>query len=92
MDREQITDTLHRPERPKTTPSTAVTIETKASPHGRSGEDHRRGQTLHIVEGIALLGSRDGTVIEAHAGDTPQTYRAEQVTDDTCRAPRTPTR
>jgi quercetin dioxygenase-like cupin family protein len=26
---------------------------------------HRLGQVLHILDGIALLGSRDGTVIEA---------------------------
>ncbi|MFD4598420.1 hypothetical protein ACFWPQ_10310 [Streptomyces sp. NPDC058464] len=32
------------------------------------------------------------TVAEAHPGDTPRTYRAEQVTDDTCRAPRSPAR
>ncbi|MEZ0064424.1 quercetin dioxygenase-like cupin family protein [Streptacidiphilus sp. MAP12-20] len=70
------------------------------------------------------MGSRDGTVIEAHPGDTvctapgeehwhgaapdrlmahlvlmdgdtsdaPQTTWAEQVADDTYRAPRTPTR
>jgi quercetin dioxygenase-like cupin family protein len=85
---------------------------------------HRPGQTLHIVGGIALLGSRGGTVIEARPGDTvrtapgeehwhgaapdrfmahlvlmggdtsdaPLTDWAEQVTDDTYRAPRTPTR
>jgi quercetin dioxygenase-like cupin family protein len=29
---------------------------------------HRLGQTLHILDGIALVGSRDGTVIEAHPG------------------------
>lgn len=31
---------------------------------------HAVGQTLHIVSGIALIGTRDGTVIEAHPGDT----------------------
>jgi quercetin dioxygenase-like cupin family protein len=31
---------------------------------------HRLGQTLHIIEGTALLGSRDGTVIQARPGDT----------------------
>ncbi|MEY9842568.1 cupin domain-containing protein [Streptacidiphilus sp. EB103A] len=31
---------------------------------------HRLGQTLHVIEGVALLGSRDGAVIEAHPGDT----------------------
>ncbi|GAB1510867.1 (R)-mandelonitrile lyase [Actinophytocola sp. KF-1] len=31
---------------------------------------HAMGQTLHVVSGVALVGTRDGTVIEAHAGDT----------------------
>ena len=39
---------------------------------------HRLGQTLRIVEGIALLGSRDGTVIEAHPGDTIWTAPGEE--------------
>ena len=39
---------------------------------------HRLGQTLHIIEGIALLGSRDGTVIEAHPGDTIHTAPDEE--------------
>lgn len=39
---------------------------------------HRLGQTLHITEGIALLGSRDGTVIEARPGDTIRTAPGEE--------------
>ncbi len=39
---------------------------------------HRLGQTLHIIEGVALLGSRDGTVIEAHPGDTIYTAAGEE--------------
>jgi quercetin dioxygenase-like cupin family protein len=39
---------------------------------------HRLGQTLHIIEGTALLGSRDGTVIEAHPGDTIYTAPGEE--------------
>ena len=31
---------------------------------------HPRGQTLHILEGLALVGTRDGTVIQARAGET----------------------
>ena len=34
---------------------------------------HRLGQVLHILDGTALLGSRDSTVIEAHPGDTRST-------------------
>lgn len=39
---------------------------------------HRLGQTLHIIDGIALLGSRDGTVIEARPGDTIYTAPGEE--------------
>ena len=31
---------------------------------------HSNGQTLHVLEGIALVGTRDGTVIRARAGET----------------------
>lgn len=40
------------------------------APRSRSHwHSHRLGQTLHIIDGIALLGSRDGRVIEARPGD-----------------------
>jgi quercetin dioxygenase-like cupin family protein len=31
---------------------------------------HAVGQTLHITDGIGLVGTRDGTVLRARAGDT----------------------
>ncbi|ANH89807.1 cupin [Streptomyces sp. SAT1] len=31
---------------------------------------HAVGQTLYVVSGIALIGTRDGTVLEAHPGRT----------------------
>ncbi len=31
---------------------------------------HAMGQTLHVVSGVALVGTRDGTIIEAHPGET----------------------
>lgn len=31
---------------------------------------HVLGQTLHVVSGVALVGTRDGVVFEAHPGDT----------------------
>lgn len=31
---------------------------------------HAVGQTLHVTEGIALIGTRDGIVLEAHPGET----------------------
>ena len=33
-------------------------------------QHHILGQTLHVVSGIALIGGRDGVVLEAHPGDT----------------------
>jgi quercetin dioxygenase-like cupin family protein len=49
------------------------------APCARSNwHSHRLGQTLHILDGTALLGSRDGTVIEAHPGDTICTAPGEE--------------
>ena len=31
---------------------------------------HERGQTLHVTEGVALIGTRDGTVVRATPGET----------------------
>lgn len=31
---------------------------------------HDVGQTLHVSEGVGLVGTRDGTVVRARAGDT----------------------
>ena len=31
---------------------------------------HDVGQTLHVTEGVALVGTRDGSVVRARAGDT----------------------
>lgn len=31
---------------------------------------HPLGQTLHVVAGIARIGTRDGVVLEAHPGET----------------------
>ncbi|WP_327111832.1 cupin domain-containing protein [Streptomyces sp. NBC_01341] len=31
---------------------------------------HAVGQTLHVVSGTALVGTRDGTLLEAHPGET----------------------
>ncbi|AYG03463.1 (R)-mandelonitrile lyase [Gryllotalpicola protaetiae] len=39
---------------------------------------HALGQTLHITEGVALIGTRDGTTIEAHPGDTIFTPSGEE--------------
>jgi quercetin dioxygenase-like cupin family protein len=39
---------------------------------------HSLGQTLHIVSGVALVGTRDGKVIEARPGDTVWTPPDEE--------------
>ena len=39
---------------------------------------HARGQTLHITEGVARIGTRDGTVITARPGDTISTPPGEE--------------
>ena len=38
---------------------------------------HARGQTLHVTEGTALVGARDGTVIELAPGQTAWTPPGE---------------
>jgi quercetin dioxygenase-like cupin family protein len=39
---------------------------------------HARGQYLHILSGTALIGGRDGTVLEGHAGQTIYTPPGEE--------------
>lgn len=39
---------------------------------------HARGQTLHITSGVALIGTRDGTVIRATPGQTVYTPPGEE--------------
>jgi quercetin dioxygenase-like cupin family protein len=41
------------------------------SPGARTNwHSHAVGQTLHVVSGVALIGTRDGTVLQAHPGET----------------------
>lgn len=41
------------------------------SPGARTAwHHHALGQTLHVMSGVALIGTRDGTILEAHPGDT----------------------
>ena len=39
---------------------------------------HIRGQYLHITQGVAHFGGRDGTIIEVHAGQTLYTPPGEE--------------
>lgn len=44
---------------------------TRFAPGARTDWHHHAvGQTLHVVSGVALVGTRDGTIFEAHAGET----------------------
>lgn len=38
---------------------------------------HARGQYLHVIAGVARFGSRDGTIIEVHPGQTLYTPPGE---------------
>lgn len=52
-------------------PSRMRTNIVRFSPGARTfWHHHVMGQTLHVVSGIALIGARDGTVFEAHPGET----------------------
>lgn len=39
---------------------------------------HARGQYLHVTQGVALFGTRDGTVIKVHAGQTAYAAPGEE--------------
>lgn len=39
---------------------------------------HKNGQTLHITDGVALIGTRDGTIIRATQGQTIYTPPGEE--------------
>ena len=49
---------------------------------------HAVGQTLHITEGVGLVGTRDGTVFRVHAGQTvvcpPDEDHWHGAAGDTC--------
>jgi quercetin dioxygenase-like cupin family protein len=39
---------------------------------------HAHGQTLHITEGVGLVGTRDGVILEVRPGDTIYTPPGEE--------------
>ena len=52
-------------------PSRMVVALVRFTPGARSNwHSHAVGQTLHVTEGIGLVGTRDGTVLRLRAGDT----------------------
>ncbi|MFJ1807822.1 MULTISPECIES: cupin domain-containing protein [unclassified Streptomyces] len=68
-------DVIHRGEDPSRMRANLV----RFTPGARTAwHSHALGQTLHIVEGIALVQSRGGDILEAHPGDVIHTPPGEE--------------
>jgi quercetin dioxygenase-like cupin family protein len=68
-------DVIYRGEEPSKARANLV----RFSPGARTAwHSHSLGQTLYIVEGIALIQSRGGQLIEAHPGDVVWTPSGEE--------------
>ncbi|MEU5647124.1 (R)-mandelonitrile lyase [Streptomyces milbemycinicus] len=68
-------DVIHRGEEPSRARANVV----RFSPGSRTAwHSHGLGQTLYIVEGIALIQSRGGDILEARPGDVVYTPPGEQ--------------
>jgi quercetin dioxygenase-like cupin family protein len=54
-----------------TGPSRMTVALVRFTPGARTNwHSHALGQTLHVTEGVGLVGTRDGTVLRIRAGDT----------------------
>lgn len=54
-----------------TGPSRMVVGLVRFTPGARTNwHSHAVGQTLHVTEGVGLVGTRDGAVVRVRAGDT----------------------
>jgi quercetin dioxygenase-like cupin family protein len=68
-------DVIHRGEEPSRIRANMV----RFAPGARTAwHSHGLGQTLYIVEGIALIQSRGGEILQAHPGDVIWTPPDEQ--------------
>ena len=68
-------DVIYRGEEPSRTRANMV----RFAPGTRTAwHSHGLGQTLYIVEGIALIQSRGGDIVEAHPGDVVFTLAGEE--------------
>ncbi|MET7331239.1 cupin domain-containing protein [Nonomuraea sp. NPDC005650] len=68
-------DVIYRGEEPSRARANLV----KFAPGARTAwHSHGLGQTLYIVEGVALIQSRGGEIIEAHPGDIVHTPPGEE--------------
>jgi len=60
-------------------PSRMIVSLVRFAPGARTNwHSHAVGQTLHVTDGIGLVGTRDGTVIRMRAGDTVYTPPGEE--------------
>jgi quercetin dioxygenase-like cupin family protein len=56
-----------------------VVAKVRFAPGARTAwHSHARGQYLHVTAGVARFGSRDGTIIEVHPGQTLYTPPGEE--------------
>jgi quercetin dioxygenase-like cupin family protein len=63
---------------PKTEGQRMIVGKVRFAPGARTAwHSHALGQTIHVTEGVALLGSRDGTIFEATPGQTIYTAPGE---------------
>lgn len=63
----------------KPNPSRMIVSRVRFTPDARTAwHCHALGQTLHITDGVALLGTRDGTVIEVRPGQSVYTPPGEE--------------
>ncbi|GIE36101.1 cupin [Actinoplanes italicus] len=54
-----------------TGPSRMTVALVRFTPGARTNwHSHAVGQTLHVTEGVGLVGTRDGSVLHIHAGET----------------------
>lgn len=52
-------------------PSRMTVVLVRFVPGARTNwHSHAVGQTLHVTEGVGLVGTRDGSVVRIHAGET----------------------
>jgi quercetin dioxygenase-like cupin family protein len=64
---------------PREDGQTMVVSKVRFLPGARTAwHSHAKGQTLHVTEGVALMGTRDGTVLEVQPGQTVYTPAGEE--------------
>lgn len=63
----------------KPEPSRMIVSRVRFTPGARTAwHSHAHGQALHVTDGVALIGTRDGAVVQAHPGQTVYTPPGEE--------------